>query len=153
MKIEGWDKINGFTYKGYCIGNAEYDLARLNLTLWPAQMQGLNILRISHILTSPSSIQVQKALPNDKLRNLRMFRIHYEGLIEEVILLSTKQTSNKVSATTGIINQVQNAGTNVTYSSHSISNALSNLSVMQQALNAMKELKEQLEELKKQYPL
>ena len=170
MKIEGWDKINGFTYKGYCIGNAEYDLAsdcyhadilnlndsnstRLNLTLWPAQMQGLNILRISHILTSPNSIQVQKGLTSDKLRNLRMFRIHYEGLIEELILLSTKQTSNKVSGTTGIINQVQNAGTNVTYSSHSISNALSNLSVMQQALNAMKELEEQLDELKKQYPL
>jgi hypothetical protein len=170
MKIEGWDKINGFTYKGYVICNAEYDLPgncyhadimNLNdsnsrevyLTLWPTQQQDVHILRISSIVASPNSIQVQKGLTTDKLRNLRMFRIHYEGLIEELILLSTKQTSNKVSGTTGIINQVQNAGTNVTYSSHSISNGLSNLSVMQQALNAMRELEEQLDELKKQYPL
>ena len=169
MKIEGWDKINGFTYKGYVITNADYDsmagsyyadILNLNdsesagwfMNLWP-QSNGVHLLRISDVATAPKSTVAQKGVTNDRLRNLRMFRVHYEGLVEEMILLTKTHTSNKVSGTTGIINQVQNAGTNVTYSSHSISNGLSNLSVMQQALNAMKELEEQLDELKKQYPL
>lgn len=173
MKIEGWDKINGFTYKGYVITNADYDsmagsyyadILNLNdsesagwfMNLWP-QSNGVHLLRLSDVATSPKSTIAQKGVTNDRLRNLRMFRVHYEGLVEEMILLTTIHTSNKVSGTTGpskgIINQVQNAGTNITYSSHSISNGLSNLSVMQQALNAMKELEEQLDELKKQYPL
>jgi hypothetical protein len=169
MKIEGWDKINGFAYKGYVITNADYDakansyyadILNLNdsesmgwfMNLWP-QENGVHLLKITDVATAPKPTATQTGLPSDKLRNLRMFRIHYEHLVEEMILLTTTHTSNRVSGTTGIINQVQNAGTNVTYSSHSISNGLSNLSVMQQALNAMKELEEQLDELKKQYPL
>jgi hypothetical protein len=169
MKIEGWDKINGFTYKGYVITNADYDsmadsyyadILNLNdseslgwfMNLWP-QENGVHLLRLSDVATAPKSTVAQKGVTNDRLRNLRMFRVHYEGLVEEMILLTKTHTSNVVGSTTGIINQVQNAGTNVTYSSHSISNGLSNLSVMQQALNAMRELEEQLDELKKQYPL
>jgi hypothetical protein len=169
MKIEGWDKINGFTYKGHVITNADYDaqansyyadILNLNdseslgwfMNLWP-QENGVHLLKITDIATAPKSTVAQKGVTNDRLRNLRMFRVHYEGLVEEMILLTKTHTSNVVGSTTGIINQVQNAGTNVTYSSHSISNGLSNLSVMQQALNAMRELEEQLDELKKQYPL
>ncbi len=169
MKIEGWDKINGFAYKGYVITNADYDaqansyyadILNLNdsesmgwfMNLWP-QENGVHLLKITDVATVPKSTIVQKGVTNSVLRNLRMFRVHYEGLVEEMILLTTTHTSNRVSGTTGIINQVQNAGTNVTYSSHSISNGLSNLSVMQQALNAMKELEEQLDKLKKEYPL
>ena len=169
MKIEGWDKINGFTYKGHVITNADYDaqansyyadIFNLNdsesagwfMNLWP-QDNGVHLLKITDIATAPKSTVAQKGVTNDRLRNLRMFRVHYEGLVEEMILLTKTHTSNQVSGTTGIINQVQNAGTNVTYSSHSISNGLSNLSVMQQALNAMKELEEQLDKLKKEYPL
>ena len=173
MKIEGWDKINGFTYKGYVITNADYDaqansyyadILNLNdsesvgwfMNLWP-QENGIHLLRLSDVATAPKSTVAQRGVTNDRLRNLRMFRVHYEGLVEEMILLTRTHTSNVVGGTTGpsqgIINQVQNAGTTVAYSSHSISNGLSNLSVMQQALNAMKELEEQLDELKKQYPL
>ena len=169
MKIEGWDKINGFTYKGYVITNADYDsmagsyyadILNLNdsesagwfMNLWP-QSNGVHLLRISDVATAPKSTVAQKGVTNDRLRNLRMFRVHYEGLVEEMILLTKTHTSNLVNGNSGILNQVQNAGTAVTYSSHSISNGLSNLSVMQQALNAMKELEEQLDELKKQYPL
>ena len=169
MKIEGWDKVNGFAYKGYVITNAYYDIRAnsyyadiLNLNdsesmgwfmnLWP-QENGVHLLRLSDVATAPKSTVAQKGVTNDRLRNLRMFRVHYEGLVEEMILLTKTHTSNQVSATTGIINQVQNAGATVAYSSHSISNGLSNLSVMQQALNVMKELEEQLDKLKKEYPL
>ena len=169
MKIEGWDKINGFAYKGYVITNADYDelansyyadIFNLNdsnskgwfMNLWP-QENGVHLLRLSDVASAPKSTVAQKGVTNDRLRNLRMFRVHYEGLVEEMILLTKTHTSNLVNGNSGILNQVQNAGTAVTYSSHSISNGLSNLSVMQQALNAMKELEEQLDELKKQYPL
>ena len=173
MKIEGWDKINGFAYKGYVITNADYDakansyyadILNLNdsesmgwfMNLWP-QENGVHLLKITDVATAPKRTMAQKGVTNDRLRNLRMFRVHYEGLVEEMILLTKTHTSNVVGGTTGpsqgIINQVQTAGTTVAYTSHSISNGLSNLSVMQQALNAMRELEEQLDELKKQYPL
>ena len=69
MKIEGWDKINGFTYKGYVITNADYD-ARANsyyadilnlndsesmgwfMNLWP-QENGVHLLKITDVATAP----------------------------------------------------------------------------------------------------
>lgn len=178
MKIEGWDKINGFTYKGYAITNAYYDepidvykadILNLNdtaslcwhLALTP-NVSKTHLLRIFDNAARPGGNVVQKGLLNNELNSLAKFRVAFEGLVEEMELqLSWNKASGK---TGGIINQVQNVGTAVTYSmapsSHSISNSqssltnsMSHLSVMQQALNAMKELEEQLDKLKKEYPL
>lgn len=166
MKIEGWDKINGYAYKGYAITNADFDfqantyyadIFNLNdsesrgwyLTLFADSENKLGLLRLTDLDTSPKSTQIQKGVTKEDIKELKQFISLYEELVDELLY----KNATKVSGTTGIINQVQNAGTNVTYSSHSISNGLNNLSVMQQAINAMKELEEQLEELKKQYPL
>ena len=171
MKIEGWDKINGFTYKGYVITNADFDfqanayhadIFNLNdsnsrvwyLTLFADSENKLGLLRLTDLDTSPKSTQIQKGVTKQDIKELKQFISLYEELVDGLL----EEKTIKVGGTTGIINQVMNAGTAVTYSiatpsSHSISNGLSNLSVMQQALNAMKELEEQLDKLKKEYPL
>lgn len=172
MKIEGWDKINGYAYKGYAITNADFDfqanayyadIFNLNdsesrgwyLTLFADSENKLGLLRLTDLDTSPKSTQIQKGVTKEDIKELKQFISLYEELVDELLYKKGTLTS---TGTTGIINQVQNAGTNVTYSiatpsSHSISNGLNNLSIMQQALNAMRELEEQLDELKKQYPL
>ena len=174
MKIEGWDKINGYAYKGYAITNADFDfqanayhadIFNLNdsesrgwyLTLFADSENKLGLLRLTDLDTSPKSTQIQKGVTKEDIKELKQFISLYEELVDE--LLYKKATkSTLVNGNSGILNRVQTAGTAVTYSiatpsSHSISNGLSNLSVMQQALNAMKELEEQLDKLKKEYPL
>jgi polyhydroxyalkanoate synthesis regulator phasin len=169
MKIKGWEKISGFTYKGYCIVNPIHDaneegyfatVLNLNqvyrpkwdITLSAYAVKG--VIKFS-ILDNESQHLLAKAhLTKVNIETPQKFREQYEMLVDDILEEAQSYTKTGTTGSSqGIINQVQTAGTTVAYSSHSISNGLNNLSVMQQALNAMKELEEQLDELKKQYPL
>ena len=169
MKITGWEKINGYTYKGFCIVNPihnanedTYFATILNLnhehrpkwdiTLSAYAVKGVITFRILDSVTQ--HLLAKSHLTKVNIETPQKFREQYEMLVDDI--LEEAQSYTKTGTTgpsQGIINQVQTAGTTVAYSSHSISNGLNNLSVMQQALNAMRELEEQLDELKKQYPL
>ena len=169
MKIEGWEKISGYTYKGFCIVNPihnaneeVYYATVLNLnhehrpkwdiTLVKTHSKG--VVKFSILDNVTQHLLAKSHLTKVNIETPQKFREQYEMLVDDI--LEEVQSYTKTGTTgpsQGIINQVQTAGTTVAYSSHSISNGLSNLSVMQQALNAMKELEEQLDELKKQYPL
>ena len=172
MKIIGWEKINGYTYKGYCIVNPihnakedTYFATVLNLnhehrpkwdiTLVETHSKG--VVKFSILDSVTQHLLAKSHLTKVNIETPQKFREQYEMLVDDILEEAQSYvknvTKNINGGTTGIINQVQNAGTTVAYSSHSISNGLNNLSVMQQALNAMKELEEQLDELKKQYPL
>ena len=167
MKIEGWEKISGLTYKGFSIVNPIHDANQeiyyatiLNLNhqhkpKWDIILYKKKDVIHFRILDNITNHLLAKAhLTNTNIETLQQFREQYEMLIDDI--LEEAQSYTKTGTTgpsQGIINQVQTAGTTVAYSSHSISNGLSKLSVMQQALNAMRELEEQLDELKKQYPL
>lgn len=166
MKIEGWDKINGFTYKGYAITKAGYDtnfnlycasIINLNdsnilswyLSLLPDENNLVHLLKIVEHPTIPNGTTVQKGVTTDTLKTLRMFRVHYEGLIEEMILLTTKHKSNVVGATTGpsqgIINQVQTAGTNFVYAK---SRRSGSSFIQANLIQALKDLEEQIQQYK-----
>ena len=169
MKITGWEKINGYTYKGFCIVNPihnanedTYFATILNLnhehrpkwdmTLSAYAVKGVITFRILDSVTQ--HLLAKAHLTKVNIETPQKFREQYEMLVDDI--LEEAQSYTKTGTTgpsQGIINQVQTAGTTLAYSSHSLSNGLSNLSVMQQALNAMRELEEQLDELKKQYPL
>ena len=169
MKIEGWEKISGYTYKGFCIVNPihnanedTYFATILNLnhehrpkwdmTLSAYAVKGVITFRILDSVTQ--HLLAKAHLTKVNIETPQKFREQYEMLVDDI--LEEAQSYTKTGTTgpsQGIINQVQTAGTAVAYSSHSISNGLNNISVMQQALNAMRELEEQLDELKKQYPL
>ena len=167
MKIIGWEKISGLTYKGFSIVNPIHDA---NQEIYYATLLNLNhqhkpkwdiilykkkdVIHFRILDNITNHLLAKAHLTNPNIETLQQFREQYEMLVDDI--LEGAQSYTKTGTTgpsQGIINQVQSAGTNVTYSSHSISNGLSNLSVMQQALNAMKELEEQLDELKRQYPL
>ena len=132
MKIDGWNKINGFTYKGYVIKNADYDkssnlyyadIANLNdvstkftwwLTLTPTN--DVSLLKIRDNTTAPKYIVTQKVVTKDTFSSLIMFRMHFEGMVDEMILLTTTHTSNIVSRTTGIVGHTMNSATFVSHS-------------------------------------
>jgi polyhydroxyalkanoate synthesis regulator phasin len=107
------------------------------------------------ILDSVTQHLLAKAhLTKVNIETPQKFREQYEMLVDDILEEAQSYTKTGTTGSSqGIINQVQTAGTTVAYSSHSISNGLNNLSVMQHALKAMRELEEQLDELKKQYPL
>lgn len=171
MKIKGWEKISGYTYKGFCIVNPihnaneeVYYATVLNLNhehrpKWDiALYKKKDVIRFRILDNITNHLLAKANLTKVNIETPQKFREQYEMLVDDI--LEEAQSYTKTGTTgpsQGIINQVQTAGTTVAYSSHSISNSisngLSNLSVMQQALNAMKELEEQLDELKKQYPL
>ena len=167
MKIKGWEKISGYTYKGFCIVNPihnaneeVYYATVLNLNhehrpKWDiALYKKKDVIRFRILDNITNHLLAKANLTKVNIETPQKFREQYEMLVDDI--LEEVQSYTKTGTTgpsQGIINQVQTAGTTVAYSSHSISNGLSNLSVMQQALNAMKELEEQLDELKKQYPL
>jgi DNA repair ATPase RecN len=169
MKIKGWEKISGLTYKGFSIVNPIHDANQeiyyatiLNLNhqhkpKWDIILYKKKDVIHFRILDNITNHLLAKAhLTNPNIETLQQFREQYEMLIDDILEEAQSYTKTKTGTTgpsQGIINQVQTAGTTVAYSSHSISNGLNNLSVMQQALNAMRELEEQLDELKKQYPL
>ena len=169
MKIEGWEKISGYTYKGFCIVNPihnanedTYFATILNLNhehrpKWDITLSAYavkGVIKFSILDNATQHLLAKAHLTKVNIETPQKFREQYEMLVDDI--LEEAQSYTKTGTTgpsQGIINQVQTAGTTVAYSSHSISNGLNNLSVMQQALNAMRELEEQLDELKKQYPL
>ena len=169
MKIKGWEKISGYTYKGFCIVNPihnakedTYFATILNLNIehrpkWDISLvetTSKGVVKFSILDNVTQHLLAKAHLTKVNIETPQKFREQYEMLVDDI--LEEAQSYTKTGTTgpsQGIINQVQTAGTTMAYSSHSISNGLNNLSIMQQALNAMKELEEQLDELKKQYPL
>jgi len=141
MKIKGWEKISGFTYKGYCIvnpihnaGEEVYYATVLNLNqvykpkwdieLTATPVKGIITFRIKDNLTT--LLLAKSHLTKTNIDTLQKFREQYEMLVDDILEGVQKYTASKVTkningGTTGIINQVQSAGTNVLYGSSSLS--------------------------------
>jgi len=157
MKIKGWEKISGLTYKGFSIVNPIHDA---NQEIYYATILNLNhqhkpkwdiILHkkkdVIHfrILDNITNHLLAKAhLTNPNIETLQQFREQYEMLIDDILEEAQSYTKTKTGTTgpsQGIINQVQNAGTNFTYKSGSISitnlqsNVIQTLQTLQQQIN------------------
>ena len=164
MKIKGWEKISGLTYKGYCIvnpihnaGEEVYYATILNLNhsnkpkwdieLTATPVKGVITFRIKDNLTT--LLLAKSHLTKTNIHTLQKFREQYEMLVDDI--LEQRQsyvknvTKNINGGTTGIINQVQNAGTNFTYKSGSIS--ITNIQT--NAIQALKDLQQQMDDYNK----
>jgi hypothetical protein len=140
MKIKGWEKISGFTYKGYCIVNPIHDaneegyfatVLNLNqayrpkwdITLSAYAVKGVVTFSILDNVTQHLLAKVH--LTKTNIDTLQKFREQYEMLVDDILEEAQsyvkKATTNINGGTTGIINQVQSAGTNVLYGSSSLS--------------------------------
>ena len=157
MKIEGWEKISGYTYKGFCIVNPihnanedTYFATILNLNhehrpKWDITLYKKKDVIHFRILDNITNHLLAKAhLTNPNIETLQQFREQYEMLIDDILEEAQSYTKTKTGTTgpsQGIINQVQNAGTNFTYKSGSISitnlqsNVIQTLQTLQQQIN------------------
>jgi hypothetical protein len=138
MKIKGWEKISGFTYKGYCIVNPIHDaneevyyatVLNLNQVYRPKWDMVLSAYAVKgvvkfSILDNVTQHLLAKAhLTKVNIETLQQFREQYEMLVDDILEEAQsyvkKATTNINGGTTGIINQVQSSGSNVLYGSGS----------------------------------
>jgi hypothetical protein len=164
MKIKGWEKISGFTYKGYCIVNPIHDaneegyfatVLNLNQVYRPKWDITLSAYAVKGVVTfsildNVTQHPLAKAhLTKVNIETLQQFREQYEMLVDDILEEAQsyvkKATTNINGGTTGIINQVQNAGTNFLYGSSSISVT----NIQSNAIQALKDLQQQIDDYNK----
>jgi hypothetical protein len=153
MKIKGWEKISGLTYKGFSIVNPIHDANQeiyyatiLNLNhqhkpKWDIILYKKKDIILFRILDNITNHLLAKAhLTNPNIETLQQFREQYEMLVDDILEEAQsyvkKATTNINGGTTGIINQVQSTGTNVLYGSSSLSaNMIQALQTLQQQID------------------
>ena len=127
MKIKGWEKISGFTYKGYSIVNPIHDAIEegyfatvLNLNQvykpkWDIELTtndttGVITFRILDNVTQ--HLMAKSHLTKTNIDTLQKFREQYEMLVDDILEEAQSYTKTKTGTTgpsQGIINQVQSA--------------------------------------------
>jgi hypothetical protein len=142
MKIKGWEKLSGYTYKGFSIVNpihnadeTNYEATILNLNLPHKPKWELTVLTPQHkfkgyddtfsiIVRDDENRSTINSVDKVRMASISIFRNTFEEMIDKLLDMRLT-TASKVAknsfygGTTGIINQVQSAGTNVLYGSGS----------------------------------
>ena len=158
MKIKGWEKIIGYTYKGFCIvnpiHNANEDIyfatilnlnhehkPKWDITLSEYAVKG--VVKFS-ILDNESQHLLAKAhLTKVNIETPQKFREQYEMLVDDILEEARSYLKKGTTGPSqGIINQVQNAGTSFTYKSSSIS--ITNL--QSNVIQALQTLQQQIDD-------
>ena len=136
MKIKGWEKISGFTYKGYTIVNpmhnaneTKYEATVLNLNLPQKPKWELVVLTpafkfkddgtFSIILRDENKLHTSDTMTKQMMRSISHFRQTYEQLIDGMLSLELQllsaPTYSSHSLNTGIVNHINNTGTTIPY--------------------------------------
>jgi hypothetical protein len=164
MKIKGWEKISGFTYKGYCIVNPIHDaneevyyatVLNLNQVYRPKWDMVLSayavkgVVKFSILDNITQHLLAKAHLTKVNIETPQKFREQYEMLVDDILEEAQsyvkKATTNINGGTTGIINQVQSTGTNVLYGSGSISTTFTQAHIVQ----TIKDLQQQIDDYNK----
>lgn len=141
IKIKGWEKLNGYTYKGYCIvnpihnaGETKYmadvlDLNKPNKPKWELNVlapghkwKAVNDDRFHILLWDDSKFSTRKEVDKDMILSISSFRTLFETLVDEMLELREEINAKVISnvtkrvngGTPGIINTVMNSGTTTT---------------------------------------
>ncbi len=163
MKIKGWEKISGLTYKGYSIVNPIHnanedtyyatimDLNHVVSSKWDIKLTsndntGVITFRILDSVTQ--HLMAKSHFTKTNIETLKQFREQYEMLVDDILESVQNYTASKVTkningGTTGIINQVQSAGVNVLYGSSSLSTTFTPAHLLQ----TIKDLQKQIDKL------
>ena len=162
MKIKGWEKISGFTYKGYSIVNpihnadeTSYEATILNLNLPYKPKWELTVLTPEHkfkgyddtfsiIVRDDENRSTINSVDKVRMASISIFRQTFEEMIDKLLAMRLT-TASKVAknsfygGTTGIINQVQSSGSNVLYGSGS-SNPFTQAHIIQTLQNLQQQI-------------
>ena len=121
MKIRGWEKLSGITYRGYCIVNpihnayeTEYLADVLNLNLpykpkWELSLHMDNVNPHEHIIwlgNPQNKLHTQIQVQTDGIRTISGFRQNWELLVERLIDL--ENLSTPISSSFSISAQLYN---------------------------------------------
>jgi hypothetical protein len=153
MKIKGWEKISGLTYKGYALVNpihnadeTKYEATVLDLNQSHKPKWELSILTPRHKwkhkddltfniwLCDENKVSSRVVVTKEQIQTISGFRMLYEDLIEKILHLRLQNTISTVTkringGTSGISNIVNNNGTSIDYNK-----------MMIQLVNSIKEI-------------
>ena len=124
MKIKGWEKISGYTYKGYTIvnpihnaGQTSYNATILNLNLPQKPKWELSVLTPQHkfivgentadgifyiVMWDDNKNHISRHVSKQRMKSVSIFRNEYEEMIDEML-------------SSGILNHINNSGTTIPY--------------------------------------
>ena len=132
MKIKNFDKISGFTYKGYSIVNpihnaneTKYTADVINLSLPQKPKWELNVLTpafkfkqddvFSIMLWDENKLHTKTTMTTQMMKSISHFRQTYEQLIDRMLSLQLTSAPRSHSLNTGIVNHINNTGTTIPY--------------------------------------
>lgn len=137
MKIKGWEKISGYTYKGYTIVNpihnaheTKYGATVLNLNLPQKPKWELSVLTPQHkfivgentadgifyiMLWDENKLHTKTTMTTQMMKSISHFRQTYEQLIDRMLSLQLTSAPRSHSLNTGIVNHINNTGTTIPY--------------------------------------
>jgi hypothetical protein len=169
IKIKGWEKISGFTYKGFSIVNpihnsyeTKYMADVLDLNQSHKPKWELNVLGPGHkwkavtdtnfhiLLWDEDKFSARKEVSKDMISSVSSFRQIFEVLVDEVLDVRRKNslftnvtpTIKGNGGTPGIVTTVNTAGTIVVYDSSTGTSF--------DLVDTIKTLQQQIEDLKSQ---
>jgi hypothetical protein len=169
IKISGWEKISGLTYKGFSIVNpihnaneTKYMATVLDLNQSHKPKWELNVLGPGHkwkavtdtnfhiLLWDEDKFSARREVSKDMISSVSSFRQIFETLVDEVLDVRRKNSlftnvSKRVNGGTGsigIVNAVNNSGTLSIYDSSTGASI--------DLLDTIKTLQKQIEDLKSQ---
>jgi hypothetical protein len=107
MKIKGWEKLSGITYKGYCIVNpmhnaqeTKYEATILNLNLPYKPKWQLSVLTPQHkfivgentadgifyvVMWDDNRNHISRHISKQRMKSVSIFRNEYEEMIDEML--------------------------------------------------------------------
>jgi hypothetical protein len=182
MKIKGWEKISGYTYKGYTIVNpmhnaneTRYEATILNLNLPQKPKWELSVLTPKHkfkqdndfsiILRDDENRSTINTLDKQRMASISIFRNEYEEMIDEMLsrqITSAPRSHSLNTAYSKPINNnlygtatiVGNTGGGIMSTINSNGNTTTwnpNTNLPSSMLMSIKDLQEQIDNLKNKY--
>ena len=156
MKIKGWEKLSGITYKGLTIVNpvhnaeeTKYTTDIINFNKPDKPIWKLKVLTNNHkfrmgstdffvTIEGENRMSSQTIVSKAMMLKLSSFRGVFEDLVDEILMMEEKNnTANITSNNVGIVNTIVNGGTTIDYGK-----------MMQEMLDSIKQSDEALLTLK-----
>jgi len=169
IKIKGWEKISGYTYKGHCIvnpihnaGETKYMADVLDLNLPNKPKWELCVLAPGHkwkavtddkfhiLLWDEDKFSARREVSKDMILSLSSFRSLFEELVDEILHIRNQNTlftnvSKRINGGASIGGLVANVSSSGTLSIYDSSTGTSI-----DLLDTIKTLQKQIEDLKLQ---
>ena len=187
MKIKGWEKISGYTYKGYTIVNpmhnaqeTSYNATILNLNLPQKPKWELSVLTPQHkfivgentadgifyiVMWDDNKNHISRHVSKQRMKSISIFRNEYEEMIDEMLSRQITSAPRSHSINTayskpintnlyGTATIVGNTGGGIMSTINSNGNTTTwnpNTNLPSSMLMSIKDLQEQIDNLKNKY--